>query len=163
MLEAVYNLFGQFPAWLATILLAMLPITELRGSIPFAIGFFKMSPWLAFLLSVLGDIVPAILIVWFLRPVSEWLAKRFLFFKKIFDWWFKHVTHNFEKKYAKYGEWALLIFVAIPLPVTGAWTGSVAAFLFSIPRRRAILFITGGVIIAGLIVTLISIGAFSIF
>ncbi len=163
MVEIIYNFFGQFPDWLATILLAMLPITELRGSIPFAIGFFEMAPWLAFLLSIVGDIIPAILVVWFLKPLSEWLASRFKFFRKLFDWWFKHVTHNFEKKYAKYGEWALLIFVAIPLPITGAWTGAVASFLFSIPRKRAILFVSGGVVIAGIIVTLLSIGVFSIF
>lgn len=163
MMEAIYSFFTQFPDWLATMLLAMLPIIELRGSIPFAIGVFEMAPWLAFLLSIIGDIIPAILIVLFLKPLSVWLASKSKLFKKLFDWWFRHVTKNFEKKYAKYGEWALLIFVAIPLPITGAWTGAVAAFLFSIPRKRSIFFISGGVIIAGILVTLISIGAFKIF
>lgn len=162
-MEAIYNFFTQFPDWLATILLAMLPIVELRGSIPFAIGVFEMAPWLAFLLSILGDIIPAIFIILFLKPLSEWLASKSKLFKKLFDWWFRHVTKNFEKKYAKYGEWALLLFVAIPLPITGAWTGSVAAFLFCIPRKRAIVFVSGGVIIAGILVTLISVGAFKLF
>ncbi|NQT49605.1 small multi-drug export protein [Candidatus Kuenenbacteria bacterium] len=163
MLEPIYQFFTQFPAWLATFLLAMLPITELRGSIPFAIGFFKMNPWLAFGISILGDIVPAILIVWFLKPVADWLSSKFKFFERLFNWWFNRVMKTFEKKYLRYGAWALMIFVAIPLPITGAWTGSVASFLFEIPRKRAILFIGMGVIISGIIVTLVSIGAFAIF
>ena len=162
-MHVVYDFFAQFPDWLATFLLAMLPITELRGSIPFAIGFFDMNPWLAFIISVCGDIIPAIFIIWLLEPMAAWLSERVKFFKRIFDWWFGRVNKSFAKKYAKYGEWALLLFVAIPLPITGAWTGSVAAFLFKVPRKRAILFIGGGVIISGVIVTLISIGAFSIF
>ena len=61
----------QFPDWLATFLLAMLPITELRGSIPFAMGVFGMPAWQAFSISVLGDIIPAILIVWLLSCANE--------------------------------------------------------------------------------------------
>ena len=163
MFESIYQFFSQFPDWLATFLLAMLPITELRGSIPFAIGVFKMNPWLAFFISILGDIIPAILIVWLLRPLSEWLSARLPFFKKILDWWFNRVTKGFEKKYAKYGEWALMIFVAIPFPGTGAWAGAAALFLFSIPRKRALIFISCGVIIAGILVTLISEGVFALF
>jgi len=162
-MEIIYNFFVQFPDWLATFLLAMLPITELRGSIPFAIGVFKMNPFAAFFFSILGDIIPAILIVWFLKPIAQWLSARFKLFERIFDWWFNRVINKFSKKYEKYGVWALMIFVAIPLPVTGAWTGAVASFLFDIPRRKALPFIFTGVVIAGLIVTLISVGAFSIF
>lgn len=159
----IYEFFMQFPDWLATFLLAMLPITELRGSIPFAMGVFGMPAWQAFSISVLGDIIPAILIVWLLKPLSEWLSARSKICKRFFNWWFNRVTHNFEKKFEKYGPWALMLFVAIPLPVTGAWTGAVASFLFKIPRRRAIHFIAYGVVIAGLIVTAISAGVFAIF
>ena len=162
MIEAIYSFFTQFPDWLATMLLAMLPIIELRGSIPFAIGVFEMAPWLAFLLSIIGDIIPAIFIVWFIGPLSKFLSKHFNFFKKLFDWWFRKVLKNFEGKYSKYGVWALMIFVAIPLPITGAWTGAVASFLFEVPKKKALLFIGLGVIIAGVIVTLISTGAFAV-
>ena len=162
MLDAVYNFFSNMPAELATFLLAMLPITELRGSIPFAIGYFDMAPWLAFVISIFGDIIPAILIVSFLKPTATWLSKHSCIFEKLFNWWFNRVMKNFEKKYLKYGVWALLIFVAIPLPVTGAWSGSVASFLLEIPRKKALLFISGGVIIAGIIVTLLSTGAFAL-
>ena len=162
MLEPIYNYFAQFPDWLATFLLAMLPLTELRGSIPFAIGYFHMEPWLAFVVSVLGDIIPAIFIVWFLKPLSLWLSKHFKIFERFFNWWFNRVTKNFTKKFEKYGVWALMIFVAIPLPVTGAWTGSVASFLFKIPRRKALLYIFMGVIISGVIVTIFSTGIFAL-
>ncbi len=139
----------------------MLPITELRGSIPFAIGYFHMAPWLAFVISVLGDAIPAILIVWFLKPLSGWLSRHFKIFERFFNWWFNKVVKKFEKKYQKYGEWALMIFVAIPLPVTGAWTGAAASFLFKIPRKRALIFIFMGIVLAGIIVTVISTGVFA--
>ncbi|HMB26245.1 MAG TPA: small multi-drug export protein [Patescibacteria group bacterium] len=160
-MQTIYQFFSQFPDWLATFFLAMLPITELRGSIPFAVGYFNMPVWLAFAVSVIGDIIPGILIVWFLRPVSLWLSRRSKIFSRFFNWWFNKVIKRFEKKYLKYGEIALLIFVSIPLPITGVWTGSVAAFLFGIPRKRAIIFISIGAVIAGVLVSLITTGVFS--
>jgi len=159
----IVNYIQNLPPQLATFLLAMLPLTELRASIPIAIGVFHLPVWQAFLWSILGDIIPAIFIVWFLQPIALWLSERSKVFKKLFDWWFNRVIKNFEKKHEKYGAWALMIFVAIPLPITGAWTGAVASFLFKIPRKKAILFITLGVILAGIIVTLITTGAFRIF
>ena len=162
MLEAVYNFFSTMNSAWATLFLSMLPITELRGSIPFAIGYFHMTPWLAFLISIIGDIIPAIFIIWLLEPIAKWLSQNSNFFKKIFDWWFNRIVKSFSKKFEKYGPWALMIFVAIPLPITGAWTGSVASFLFKIPRKKALLFVSLGVVIAGLIVTLLSAGIFSL-
>lgn len=162
MLDALFTAVKSWPPELATFFLAMLPVTELRASIPFAIGFFDMLPFWAFFWSVLGDLIPAIFIVWFMGPLADWLSAHSKIFKKLFDWWFKKIIKDFELKFQKYGPLALLLFVAIPLPITGSWTGSVASFLFNVPRKKALLYISGGVLIAGLLVTLISTGAFAL-
>jgi uncharacterized membrane protein len=158
LLESIKNL----PPELATLLMAMLPVTELRLAIPFAIGVLKMPIWQAFIFSVIGNIIPAVIIVWFLKPLADWLSAKSKFFHRFFTWWFERTIKNFSTKYEKYGLWALMLFVAIPLPVTGAWTGAIAAFLFNIPRKKAIFFIFLGVIIAGVIVSLLTTGAISL-
>ena len=162
-MNAIYEFFAQFPDWLATFLLAMSPIGELRASIPFAIGFFKMPAILAFAISIVGNIIPAIIIVKFMKPTIERLSLRSEIIKKLLHWWFAHVSNKFESKYSKYGAWGLLIFVAIPLPGTGAWTGAVVAFLFNIPWKKAVCSIFGGVVIAGIIVTLAASGVIALF
>jgi len=141
----------------------MVPITELRGSIPIGVGLLKMPVWSAFLFSVLGSFIIAFILVCFLDSVSTILMSKTKWGNKFFTWLFDRTRKRFEKKYHKYGNIALMLFVAIPLPVTGAWTGAAAAFLFGIPRKKAILYITLGSIIAGVIVSLITIGGVSLF
>ncbi|MFA6391757.1 MAG: small multi-drug export protein [Patescibacteria group bacterium] len=149
------------PEW-ATVLIAMLPIAELRASIPIALGVYDLPVLESYFLSVAGNIFPVIFILWLLEPFSRWLSAHSKFFKKFFDWLFLRTRKKFAAKYEKWGLLALAIFVAIPLPATGAWTGAIAAFLFGIPFKKSIVSITLGVMIAGVIVTLISLGAKSI-
>lgn len=153
--------FQNWPPELATFFMAMIPITELRASIPVAIWFFQLSPLTAYLISVLGDVLPAIFILYILGPVSQFLITRSILARKFFDWWFARVQRKFEKKYAKWGAFALVIFVGIPLPFTGTWTGAVAAWLFGIKYRIAIFAIILGALLAGFIITMASLGAFS--
>lgn len=145
-----------------TILLAMLPINELRGTIPFAISVLGLSVKEAFLFSVIGNLLPVFFLLWFLPNFSQFLSQRFWFFNKFFSWLFLRTRNRFYNKYQKFGDLALVIFVALPLPMTGAWTGAVAAFLFGIPYFKSLGLISLGVLIAGLIVSLISTGFFSI-
>lgn len=152
-----------FPPEVSTVIIAMLPVAELRGSIPIAISIYNLNPALAYVLSVAGNIIPAILIIWFLGPVSGFLIDRSAVFKKFFDWLFSKTRHKFSGKYKKWGELALVIFVAIPLPMTGVWTGSVAAFLFGIPKKKSLVLMTLGAMIAGLIVTLATLGIIFVF
>jgi len=159
MIEFLQNL----PPEIATFFLSMIPIFELRGAIPIAIGVFDLPVWKAVFFSIIGDIVPAIFIVLLLKPLSEWLSSRFDFCKRFFDWWFNRVVKKFAKKYEKYGVWALMVFVAIPLPITGAWTGAAASFLFEIPKKKAIVFITLGAIISAFIVAGLATGIFVFF
>jgi len=158
------TLFQNFPPELATLLIAMLPIAELRAAIPVALVAFDMPVWSAYLWAVIGNLIPAVFLIWLLDPVSKWLMQHSKFFNKFFTWLFTRTRKRFLTKSAKYGRFiALVLFVAIPLPVTGAWTGAAAAFLFGVSFRRSLLAITIGVLIAGVIVTLTTLGIASIF
>jgi len=160
MLQSIIDFFSQIdPRW-ATFWLSMIPVTELRAAIPIAIGIFNLSIHETIIFAILGDIVPAILILFGLEKLSYFLADRFDWYKKFQDWIFARTRRKFEKKYHKYGQIGLMIFVSIPLPGTGSWTGAIAAFLFGIEKKRSLLFIFLGVIIAAVLVTLISVGIF---
>ncbi|MBS4014763.1 MAG: small multi-drug export protein [Bacteroidetes bacterium] len=145
-----------------TILLATLPINELRGTIPLAISILGLKPIEAFIYSIIGNILPIFFILWLLPAISNFLSRRFNIFNRFFFWLFARTRQNFYKKHEKYGSLALILFVAVPLPITGAWTGAVAAFLFGIPYKKSIILIFLGVVLAGIIVTLISSGVFSL-
>lgn len=151
--------FKNFPPELATILIAMLPIAELRAALPIALTVYKLPLTVAFFWSVVGNMLPIVILVWFIRPLFLFLSKHSKLADQFFSWWFNRVHYKFEKGALKYGiNIALVIFVAIPLPLTGAWSGAVASFLFGIPPRRALILILFGVIIAGIIVALLTQG-----
>ena len=145
-----------------TILLAMLPINELRGTIPFAISVLGLQPFEAFIYAVIGNMLPIFFIVWLLPIIAVFLSKRSKIFNKFFNWLFERTRKKFYKNHQKYGDLGLVIFVAIPLPMTGAWSGAVAAFLFGMSYWKSMLLNFLGVIIAGIIVTLLSSGIFSL-
>ena len=142
-------------------LIATFPVSELRGAIPIALTVYKMPIIQAYFCAVLGNIIPVLFLLLYLRPFFVFLRK-WRCFEMFFSWLFKR-TRRHEEKYEKYGALFLLFFVAIPLPVTGAWTGSVAAFVFGIRFKYAFPSILGGIMIAGLIVSLASLGIISIF
>lgn len=157
------ELFSNLPPQLAVFIIAMLPVTELRASIPFALGHFDLSYAESLIYSVLGAIVPSFFIIYGIGPVSRFLIKRSKLAEKFFDWLFERTRRKFRDKYANWGNLALMLFVAIPLPATGVWTGSLAAWLFGIKKRQALIFITLGAIISGIVVLLLSLGIFKIF
>lgn len=151
MIEPIINLTSKISPELATIIVATLPIAELRGSIPLAILQFKF-PWIkAFTLSIFGNMLPIIPWLLFLNYFQKKLM-RFKIANKFFTWLFNR-TRRKGKIIEEYETLGLMIFVAIPLPMTGAWTGAIAAFLFGIRFRHAIIAILYGVLIAGVIVT----------
>jgi len=151
-----------FPPELVTVVVAALPISELRGSIPLALGVFGFSIVKAFFLSIIGNLIPVIPLLLFLESLSKWLRMKFNWAEKFFGWLFAR-TKKRSRLVEKYGAIGLMLFVAIPLPMTGAWTGCVAAFLFGIRRTWATLSIANGVLIAGIIVTLASLGVIKLF
>ncbi len=146
----------HFSLPVATVVLATLPILELRGALPVAI-LGDMPLWQAYPLAVLGNMIPIPFIIFFLEPATNFL-RRWKWGDRFVEWLFAR-TRRKGKKIQKYEAWGLVMFVAIPLPITGAWTGSLAGHLFGLKRHRIFLACFGGVCIAGVIMSILSIFA----
>ncbi len=155
------EMLGSVPHWLAVLIMGAIPISELRGAIPVAMGIYGMGPFDAFFFSVLGNLLPVIPLLLFLEPVSNYL-RRYSIFDTFFTWLFSKTRRKNAESFEKYGSLALTIFVAIPLPVTGAWSGCAAAFVFGIKFRHALPAIAAGVMIAGIIVTGVTVTGISL-
>lgn len=137
-------------------LLAMTPIGEIRISLPTALTVYNLDWRMAYLISVVGNLIPVIILLRFLGLISDWLSKNFKIFQRFFSWFFKRTRKKYNYKMEKYGHPALLAFVALPLPLTGGWSASIIAFLFGIPFKKAFGLITLGIMIAGLIVLMVT-------
>lgn len=157
---ALLNIFSSIPPWIAVILIAALPIAELRLSIPIAIleppYGFGFDPVSAFILSVIGNMLPVVPLLLFLEPVSNFL-RRWNIWDGFFTWLFNRTHHKHSVQFEKYGSFGLAVFVGVPLPATGAWTGCAAAFVFGFSFKNALIAIFAGVILAGIIVTLLTV------
>ncbi len=140
---------------LYVLLISMLPIVELRGAIP--VGTALGLPWyLNYLLCCLGNLLPVPFILILIRRILTWMKG-----VKHLDRIALFLEEKVEKRRGqieKYATFGLLLFVAVPLPGTGAWTGSLIAACLNMDRKRAMLSVTGGVLVAGVIITLISYG-----
>ena len=148
----------QLPQELAVFLVAAMPVVELRGSIPLGIAVFGMSIPLVVFWSVLGNMVPLLLIyglgdIWI--RFCQW---RRGFWEKLTWRVLNRAQRKLNDKYVRYGLWALVLFVAIPLPVTGAWTGLLAAYIFGIPAKKVWPYVLLGVCLAATVVTLATTG-----
>lgn len=138
-----------------TLLISMLPVVELRGGIPFGIAA-GLDPWLAFGLSVLGNFLPVPFILLFVRRILAWMKKRPKLGKLA-----EKIETRAQKKSAGVRQSELVglcLFVAIPLPGTGAWTGALIAALMQMRLKRALPAIALGVIVAGILITLAATG-----
>jgi len=160
MIQAILTSLSCLPKELMITIIAALPILELRGAIPIGLSMGLEIKRVIFF-SIIGNLIPVIPILFLLEPVSAYLRK-FWLFKKFFDWLFAR-TRRRSDLIEKYEFLGLILFVAIPLPITGAWTGCVAATLFKIRLRYAMLAITLGVVIAAAIVTAVSLAGKGIF
>jgi uncharacterized membrane protein len=132
-------------------LISAAPVSELRGGIPTGLFEFDLSWYSVFLVSFLGNLLPVPFLLLCLDPLAR-LLSRMEIFGRILEWLFER-TRRRGKIVERYGRIGLALFVALPLPVTGAWTGTLVAFLFGIEFKRAFLSIILGVFIAGVIVT----------
>ncbi len=138
-------------AELSVAAIAALPIVELRGAIPVGVWYFGMPWYRALLWAWVGNLVPVPLILLLLEPVSK-LARRRRWGDRFMEWLMSRARRRIAEvqRYEKIG---LAVFVAIPLPATGAWTGAMVAVLLSMPFMDALLWISVGVLVAGVIVT----------
>ena len=144
------------PKEVMVLAMSMLPISELRGAIPVGLLVEPRLPIMTtYVCAVLGNFIPVIPILLFLEPVSNYLRKMPLF-DKFFRWLFAR-TRRRGRLIERYEAIGLTLFVAIPLPITGAWTGALAAFIFGVRLRNAIVCIALGILIAGVVVTAASI------
>lgn len=146
---------------LLTFLVAMVPVVELRGAIPFGV-VRGLNLWTAIIASVLGNLVPVPFIVLFIRRIFAWMRAHM---PKL-DGLVTRMEKKAEKNRAaveKYAFWGLAILVAIPLPGTGAWTGALVAAMMEMRLKRAFPAIVIGVVIAGVIVSVVTYGAQAIF
>lgn len=143
------NLMG----YLGTLFISMVPIIELRGAIPVAVFTFNLTYFEAFVISFIGNIIPVYFIVKYIRPIFDLLGK-IKFFRRIIDW----ATEKANKKIAENKKLqtatllAIYLFVAIPLPGTGAWMGALIANFLELPPKKAIPPIYAGVFTAGVII-----------
>ncbi len=139
----------------------MVPLLELRGAIPFSVGFGLPSiP--SFIICVIGNMLPVPVIFWFARRVLEW-GKDKKAIGGFFTWCLEKGDKGGKKLTEKAGRGvyvALFLFVGIPLPGTGAWTGTLAASFLDLEWKKSVVAVMAGVILAGLIMYLVSIGAF---
>jgi len=144
---------------LATFLLAMLPITELRIALPWGMTIGGLDWGSAYFSAIAGNYVIALLILWFLEPGSRWL-RRWRIWDRFFLWLFAR-TRRKGKLIERFEFWGLILFVGIPLPITGAWTGCAAAFVFGLSNRKSMLAILMGLFMSATIVlTLTATGLF---
>lgn len=145
---------GSVPKELIVFLVSMIPLLELRGSI-LAAGFLKMEFLSTFIIAVIGNMLPIPFILFFIDKIFAWLKKTRLrgFIEKL-----ESKAMSKSDQIRKYGRWGLLLFVGIPLPGTGAWTGALIAALLRMKKRESLPFIFLGVILAGLIMSLLAFG-----
>ena len=149
---------------LTVFLVSMVPLIELRGAIPYGV-MFGLPLWLTFLIAIVGNMLPVPIIFFFARRVLEWGADKPVI-GKIFTVFLEKGHKGGEKLKAKAGRglyWALLLFVGIPLPGTGAWTGTLAASLLDMDFKKSVLACVGGVLLAGCIMGLLSVLGVSAF
>ena len=143
-------------------LISMVPVFEMKASIPMGIVLFNLPVWQVFLISFLGNTFICVFLLTFLEVVSDFLVKHSSFFKKFITWLFERTRRKNLKKFESYRDLALFILVAIPLPLTGTWTACLCAFLFGISFKRSFFLITLGSLVASFIIILTTLGIINI-
>lgn len=138
------------------LLISVVPVIELRGAIPVGCGL-GLPAWQTFLAAVVGNMIPVPFIILFIRRIFAFIRLQWPWLNSLLDGIEKRAEKKIETV-QKFEFWGLLLFVALPLPGTGAWTGSLIAALLDIRLRRALPAILAGVIIAGVVMSLVSYG-----
>jgi uncharacterized membrane protein len=149
---------------LHSIILSLLPIAELRGGIPYAVASGISVP-VAYAICVAANLLVIPIVFLFLDTLHGQFYKVSLY-RRVFDFYHERTTRKAERNVRRWGYWGVMMFVAIPLPVTGAYTGTFAAWILKLDRRKCFWYLALGVAIAGCIVTvatLTGIGILRIF
>ena len=153
MIEAIESFFININPSFGTFMTSMFPIIELRGAIPLGIGLGLDWFWV-YVISIIGNMIPIPFVILIIRPLIDWLVHSRLFGK--IGQWLDPRTKEKSQQVTKYKKLGLLIFVAIPLPGTGAWSGAMVAGILNMRLKDALPVIFGGVSIAGAAMVIIS-------
>jgi uncharacterized membrane protein len=158
MVEAIQNFFlNTVGEELCVFFCSMIPIIELRGAIPLGAAL-GLSAWQTYLLSVVGNMLPVPIILLFVKKVIEFMSRcRVKFFNKVASFVYGKADKN-RARIEKYSFWGVALFVGIPLPMTGAWTGSLVAAFINMKFWKAFFSALIGVLAAGVIMSVISYG-----
>ena len=143
-----------------TMLVSMVPVVELRGGIPFGVAR-GLPVWAAYLAAIIGNILPVPFILVYIRRIFQWMRRRLPRLNRLVDKLEKK-AHLKGQKVTKYKYLGLMLFVAIPLPGTGAWTGALAAAFLDMPLRKAIPSIFAGVLAAWIAISIRTFGVASL-
>ena len=149
---------GEF---IFTFLVSMIPIVELRGGIPFGVTL-GLPVWAAYVAAIIGNILPVPFILVYIRRIFQWMRRRLPRLNRLVDK-LERKAHLKGRRVTKYKYLGLMLFVAIPLPGTGAWTGALAAAFLDMPLRKAIPSIFAGILIAGIVISILTFGVASLF
>lgn len=154
--------------YLAIFFISMVPLIELRGAIPYAVGFIQagvpLSLPLCYVIAIIGNMLPVPFIFFFARKVLEWGKDKPIiggFFSFCLDKGHKG-GEKLQKTAGKGLYWALFLFVGIPLPGTGAWTGTLAGSILDMDFKKSVIAVVSGVVLAGVIMGIVSAGLFSV-
>lgn len=150
--------------YIVIFLVSMIPIVELRGAVPIGLEYFNLDLIPTMIISVVGNMLPVPIIYLFARKVLEW-GKDKPFIGKFFTWCLLKGERGGRKLEASAGRglyWALFIFVGIPLPGTGAWTGTLAASFLDLDFKKTIVAVMCGVVLAGIIMAIFSYGVLGV-
>lgn len=138
-------------------IISVLPILELRGGL-LAASLLEVDPLVAYIISIIGNILPVPFILFFIKRIIDWLRKsKVNFFKKIAKFLDEKVEKN-KEKIEKYGYLGLILFVGVPLPGTGAWTGCLLAAVLDMDRKKSFACVVCGVLMASIIMMVLSYG-----
>ena len=144
-----------------TMLVSMVPVVELRGGIPFGVTQ-GLPVWASFLAAIIGNMLPVPFIIVYIRRIFQWMRRRLPRLNRLVDKLEKK-AHLKGQTVTKYKYLGLLLFVAIPLPGTGAWTGALAAAFLDMPLRKALPSIFAGILLAGVAISVLTFGVASLF
>ena len=160
IVEIIINIFGglksiPFGRELSVFAISLMPILELRGGL-IAAALLDLNPITSYIISIIGNVLPVPFILWLINSILNWMrnSKKF---KGIANWLDGKVNKH-KAQIEKYGFWGLVIFIGIPLPGTGAWTGCLIAAVLNMDRKKAFLAATLGILMASVIMMLVSFG-----
>jgi len=157
MLHTFIHFFSSFSPEMATFLMSMTPIGELRLAIPVGILVYKLPVWKVFILAIIGNSIPPLIVLILAGKFHSWISKKSGYFAAKWIKTLNRAQEKFERDYKKYGLIGLMVFIGIPVPWTGAYTASLAAFVFGIRFKSAWPYFLAGISIAAVITTLVTI------